>query len=119
MTKTSALENAQAKTPEVNHLRIDEKIVDELFDIVPEDWTSFVLTITSDGSKIALDLSNTEEDEDIEPSETLHAACLELAAFLKQQEQEWETIRYEAALQDDGDWSMTITVPLLEDESVA
>jgi hypothetical protein len=96
---------------------IDRKIVDELFEIVPEDWDAFVMTIEPrtglDGDGFAITVLHPERaDAEATPSQAIREHVTELAAFLARENRKWERLTYAAAVDSEGTWRLKITAPL-------
>lgn len=105
----SKLPNEQAK--------IDQRIVDEIFAILPESWNGFTVTIESrvglDGGGESVTMINPDvAGETVEPSEDLRAAVGAIAAWFAEVERPWQTLTYAGWIDPEGAWHMKITAPL-------
>ncbi len=95
---------------------IDRKIVDEVFETIPEDWKAFFVIVeprTLDGGGELITIVNPDvAGAAMEPSDTIRANVAELVAFLGQESRTWERITYAASMDDSGAWRLKITTPL-------
>lgn len=96
---------------------LDRKIIDELFEIVPEEWTSFVMTVEPraglDGGGQAISILHPEEaGAEVEPTPTIREAVDGLAAFFAREGRTWERLTYTAQADEAGTWRLKISAPL-------
>lgn len=94
---------------------LDRKIVDELFEIVPEDWNAFVMSVepASEGGVPAITILNPDVAEaEVEPSEVIRSNVGELVAFLAKEGRKWERLVYQAFVDPEGAWRLKIVAPI-------
>jgi len=95
---------------------IDRRIVDEVFETIPEDWKAFLVLVEPrgvDGGGEAITIVNPDVvGAFMEPSDTIRANVAELTAFLAKEARAWERITYAATMDDSGAWRLKITTPL-------
>jgi hypothetical protein len=96
---------------------LDRKIVDELFEIVPEDWTAFVMTVEPradlDGGGQAISILHPEEaGAEVAPTAPIREAVAGLAAFFAREGRTWERLTYTAQADEAGTWRLKISAPL-------
>ena len=97
--------------------KIDQKIVDEIFAVVPEAWSAFRVTIEPraglDGGGQAITIQQPDvAGADAEASDDLRAAVAELAEYFASVERKWERLTYDGWVDPQGAWHMKITAPL-------
>ncbi|MCK0195942.1 hypothetical protein MWN34_03355 [Ancylobacter sp. 6x-1] len=99
-----------------DHAAIDRRLVDALFDIVPDDWKAFRLSIRppeAEDGPLRLAVVNPDvAGADAVPDAPLRAAADELAAFLAREGRAWEVLSYSGHLGADDEWHLKIVVPL-------
>jgi hypothetical protein len=96
---------------------IDRKLVDQLFEIVPEDWNAFIMGVEPrkdlDGGGFVIRILNPDvDDAEIEPTDAIRASVAELAAFFEKDGRAWERLIYAAYVDPTGAWHLKITAPL-------
>ena len=96
---------------------IDRKIVDELFETIPETWTAFFMLVErgpdgSTGEEMITIVNPEIAGEMMEPSDTIRASAAELAACFMSEGRAWERITYAASAKENGSWHLKITAPL-------
>ena len=96
---------------------IDRKIVDELFDIVPDDWNAFLMSIEPrrglDGGGFVISIVNPDvAGAEVMPTPTIRSGVVELATFFTRQALTWERLTYAGHLDEQGAWRLKITAPL-------
>jgi hypothetical protein len=96
---------------------IDQKIIDEIFAVLPESWQGFLVTIEprtglDGGGQIISFRQSDAQGEEVEPTAELRAAVAELAAFFAEVGRKWERLAYAGHVDPAGAWHMKITAPL-------
>lgn len=97
--------------------KIDQRIVDEIFAVIPEEWTAFLVTIEPrtglDGGGQAITILQPDQaDAAVEASDDLRAAVGEIADYFRSVERPWERLTYMGWVDPQGAWHMKITAPL-------
>ncbi|TBW36590.1 hypothetical protein EYW49_13400 [Siculibacillus lacustris] len=96
---------------------IDQKIIDEVFAIIPEAWQGFIVSIEprtgldGGGQTIAI-LQPDQTAETVEPTDELRAAVAELAAWFDGIGRKWDRLVYAGYVDPTGAWHLKITAPL-------
>jgi hypothetical protein len=95
---------------------IDRAMLDELFEIVPDEWDAFLLSIEPrkvDGGGQIVTIVNPDVDgAKISPTAGIRAQVAKLVAFLAREKRAWERLTYAAHADEAGTWRVKITVPL-------
>ena len=95
---------------------IDRKILDELFEIVPDEWDAFLLTVEprkSDGGGQIVTIVNPDvAGASLSPTPVIRGEIAKLAAFLARERRQWERLTYAAFADEAGTWRVKITAPL-------
>lgn len=95
---------------------IDRKILDELFEIVPDEWDAFLLTVEprkSDGGGQIITIVNPDvAGASLSPTPAIRGEVAKLAAFLARERRQWERLSYAAFADEAGTWRVKITAPL-------
>lgn len=97
--------------------RIDQAIVDEIFAILPEEWTGFSVTIEprtglDGGRQIVTMVDPDRAGAAVEPSDDLRTAIGALVAWLAEVERPWDKLTYAGWTDEQGAWHVKITAPL-------
>lgn len=95
---------------------IDRKILDELFEIVPDEWDAFLLSVEPrkvDGGGQVVTLVNPDVAGATVPvTATLRGQVARLVAFFGREKRSWERLTYAAFADEAGTWRVKITAPL-------
>ncbi|MDK9695569.1 MAG: hypothetical protein OEL76_04200 [Siculibacillus sp.] len=96
---------------------LDQKIVDEIFAILPEEWTAFQVVIEPrrdlDGGGQIVTVRHPEtEGADVEASDDLRAAIGDLVAWFASVERRWDVLTYAGHVDQSGMWRLKIKAPL-------
>lgn len=100
---------------------LDQHLINALFDVVPEDWRAFRLTVMparEGGGAPRLALLNPDvADADGTPGAEVERLVGELVALLAHENRPWPHISYSGHLGADGEWRMRIVAPLPAEEA--
>jgi hypothetical protein len=95
---------------------IDREILDELFEIVPDEWDAFLLTVEPrkvDGDGQIVSIVNPDvAGAEIPVTEAIRGHVAKLAEFFSREKREWERLTYAAFADEAGTWRVKITAPL-------
>ncbi len=93
--------------------KLDREIVDELFNIIPEDWTAVVMTVepAAEGQRISI-LNPDIAGAETEATPELRTSIAALAKLLANDGRRWEELIYAAHADEQGTWKLRISVPL-------
>ncbi|MFS8036543.1 hypothetical protein ACI7BZ_06170 [Xanthobacter sp. AM11] len=102
----------------VNQTSLDHRLVDALFEVVPEDWRAFRLTVTPPAEAgaapgVALVNPDVAGAEGV-PGDAVRAIVGEIVALLAQAGRPWPQLSYSGSLGEDGEWRLRIVAPLPE-----
>ena len=95
---------------------IDREILDELFEIVPDEWDAFLLSVEPrklDGDGQIVSIVNPDvAGAEIPVSDAIRKLIVKLAAFFEREKRTWERLTYAAFADESGTWRVKITAPL-------
>jgi hypothetical protein len=95
---------------------IDRAILDELFEIVPDEWDAFLLSVeprkVDGGGQIVTIVNPDVAGAKIPPSAEIRAQIAKLVAFFAREKRVWERLTYAAHADEAGTWRVKITAPL-------
>jgi hypothetical protein len=95
---------------------LDREILDELFEIVPDEWDAFLLSVEPrklDGDGQIVTIVNPDvAGAEIPATEAIRACVAKLAAFFAREKRSWERLTYAAFADEAGTWRVKITAPL-------
>lgn len=101
-----------------NQTTLDHRLVDALFEAVPEDWRAFRFTVTPPaeaGAAPVLALFNPDvAGAEGVPGEEVRAVVGEIVALLAEGGRAWPQLSYSGHLGEDGEWRLRIVAPLPE-----
>lgn len=98
---------------------IDRHLIDALFEVVPEDWQAFRLTVSPPqeaGAAPLIALFNPDiSGAEGVPGAEVERLIGELVALLARENRQWPQISYSGHLGADGEWRLRIVAPLPAD----
>lgn len=96
--------------------KLDRIIIDELFNVVPEEWNAFMMVIeprATDGGGLMISILNPDDAHGaVEPNAAIRDAADQLVAFLAKEGRVWESLTYKGFSTPEGAWKINITAPL-------
>lgn len=97
---------------------LDSRLIDALFEVVPEDWRAFRFTVTpaeAEGAPPVLALFNPDVAEaEGTPSDDVRAIVGEIVALLGREKRSWPQLSYTGALDGNDEWRLHIVAPVPE-----
>lgn len=95
---------------------LDHHLIDALFDVVPEEWRAFRLTVApapEAGSPPVIALFNPDvAGAEGVPGPEVARLIGEIVAVLERENRPWPQLSYSGSLGDDGEWRLRIVAPL-------
>lgn len=98
---------------------LDHHLVDALFEVVPEDWRAFRLTVAppaTAGAPPVIALFNPDRADAVgAPGAEVERLVGEIIAVLEREKRPWPQLSYSGHLEEDGEWRLRIVAPLPAD----
>lgn len=95
---------------------LDHRLIEALFEVIPEDWRAFRLTVTpgaAAGAAPVLALFNPDvAGTEGTPSEVVRTIAAEVLALLAADDRQLPQLSYSGHLDADGEWHLRIIAPL-------